>query len=261
MNKKSVLVIAQKEYFACYSALFVRGEHVETRSLKDAFELVPGCQADILILDCGFDVEKGLSILRELKSACPEIPLIFLTDASSEEIAVRAFRAGAREYFRKPVNMIELQEMVEVLLRVKRLQRDTRFPLVANRGIELGDAARAVTTDKPANLLSAVRYIEENLGNKISLYDLAETAKLSRYHFCRLFNKHMGMSPMKYIAAMRVDRAKELLKINDITVSMVASEVGFNDLCNFIKHFKRLTGFTPSHYKALINNAPQSNIK
>jgi YesN/AraC family two-component response regulator len=255
MEKKSILVIAQKEYFGSYSSIFVKGEHVEKRHLRDAFDLVPDCQADVVILDCGFAIGNGLMILKKLKATHPEIPLIFLTDASSEEIAVEAFRAGAREYFKKPVNIIELQNTVKLLLRIKRLQKEARSPFIATRSADLGDAAKAVTTDKPANLLCAIRYIEENIGNKISLYELADTARLSRYHFCRSFSRHMGMSPMKYIAAMRVDMAKDLLKVNDMTVSMVASEVGYNDLCNFIKQFKRLTGFTPARYKASINNS------
>ncbi len=57
------------------------------------------------------------------------------------------------------------------------------------------------------------------------------------------------MNPMKFVTLLRIERAKELLKRNDFTVSLVANEVGFKDLSNFIRQFKKNTGVTPTMYR------------
>jgi AraC-like DNA-binding protein len=99
---------------------------------------------------------------------------------------------------------------------------------------------------------NAIRYIEENLSNVICLDDIAEKANVSKYHFCRLFKKRVGMSPLRFATCMRIEKAKELLKNDDLTISTAAANVGFNDISSFIKQFKRLTGMTPSSYRKFL---------
>ncbi len=106
-----------------------------------------------------------------------------------------------------------------------------------------------VTTDKPQNLLQVVAFIEGNLWSSLELGSLAKKAHLSKFHFCRVFKRHIGMNPMKFVAVLRIERAKELLTRNDKTVSLVANEVGFRDLSNFIRQFKKTTGMTPTMYR------------
>ncbi len=106
-----------------------------------------------------------------------------------------------------------------------------------------------VTSDKPQNLLQVVAFIEGNLWSSMELGSLAKQAHLSKFHFCRVFKRHIGMNPMKFVAVLRIERAKELLTRNDKTVSLVANEVGFRDLSNFIRQFKKLTGVTPTMYR------------
>ncbi|HTG01096.1 MAG TPA: AraC family transcriptional regulator [Nitrospirota bacterium] len=103
--------------------------------------------------------------------------------------------------------------------------------------------------DKPQNIVHVVSYIEQNLWTPLELDELAKQAHLSKFHFCRTFKRYTGLNPMKYVAALRIDRAKELLKQQDISVSNVASKVGFRDLSNFIRQFKKVTGVTPSRYR------------
>lgn len=107
----------------------------------------------------------------------------------------------------------------------------------------------AVTSDKPQNLLQVIAFIEGNLWSSMELGSLAKKAHLSKFHFCRVFKRHIGMNPMKFVAVLRIERAKELLTSNDKTVSLVANEVGFRDLSNFIRQFKKITGMTPTMYR------------
>jgi AraC family transcriptional regulator len=71
-----------------------------------------------------------LRLLKENKNTCPNIPNIFLTDVSYEGVVLRAFRAGARDFFRKPVDVQELKSTVEGLLEAKKASRERRTPFI-----------------------------------------------------------------------------------------------------------------------------------
>ena len=103
----------------------------------------------------------------------------------------------------------------------------------------------------PPSLLRAVAHMERNFSRDIRLPMLAREAGISKYHLCRVFKRHTGLTPMRFLARLRMERAKALLKEgkNSFSVSMVAAEVGFNDLGSFIKLFKRATGLTPGEFR------------
>lgn len=224
-------------------------------TLKGARDFVKAHQADLILLDCGSEVSRGLSLLEELKAHRPDIPILFVTDDRSSDTAVKAFRTGARDFIGKPVNILELRITIEHLLQIKRASQEKRSPLAISEYFEKGEFIQGITTEKPAYILRAFRYIEENLSDKISLDMLAKEAHLSKYHFCRLFFRHTGMTPMKFTTFMRMQRAKELLKREDFTVSVIATQVGFNDLGTFIRQFKKHTSVTPTVYKGSLKEA------
>jgi AraC-like DNA-binding protein len=179
------------------------------------------------------------------------MPVILLTDLKSENIAIEAFRRGVRGYYEKPVNIFELKDNIEKLLKIKRNSKEKRAPLEKKLDVASG-ASGKVTSAIPSNLLRSVSYIEEHLSNPegICLEKLAKEACFSKYHFCRIFKKTIGMSPMSFVEFMRVQRAKDLLAGNDVRISAVAHYAGFNDFSNFTRKFKKYTGVTPSIYKA-----------
>ena len=78
---------------------------------------------------------------------------------------------------------------------------------------------------------------------------LANQANVSKYHFCRLFKRRMGTTPMQFVLARRIIRAKELLRREGLTISMVAAEAGFSELSSFTEQFKKFTGKTPTQYR------------
>ncbi|HHY82411.1 MAG TPA: AraC family transcriptional regulator [Clostridiales bacterium] len=95
----------------------------------------------------------------------------------------------------------------------------------------------------------AVSYIGENYMKKITLNDMMESVYISKYHFSRIFKCYMGVSPYEYLIHFRVNKAKELLKGTQLTVSEIAASVGFDDVNNFIRKFKEIVGSTPYNYK------------
>jgi AraC-like DNA-binding protein/CheY-like chemotaxis protein len=250
----SVIVFAPKEIHEFYRSFHLKGEKVEVSTLKEACGFIKKCQGDIILLDCGFEFKKGLQLLKEIKVLCPRTPVIFLSEERAA-LEVEALHAGAREFIEKPFKVIELRNSIERLLKLKRSSEEKRSAYVPSSGnSDTEDLMNAVTSDKPAYLIRSIRYIEENFSEHLTLSNLAKEANVSKYHFCRLFLQHTGMSPMQFVNRMRIQKAKELLRRGDLTVSCVALQVGFNDLGGFIRQFKKFNTVTPAVYKKTLNH-------
>jgi AraC family transcriptional regulator len=100
-----------------------------------------------------------------------------------------------------------------------------------------------------AQLNLVLDYIQDNVAADISLNDLAALAHLSPSYFVRQFKHAVGMPPFQYLIHCRVERAKELLTKEKQTLAHIAQTVGFADHAHLSRHFKRLTGRSPSDFR------------
>jgi AraC family transcriptional regulator len=102
----------------------------------------------------------------------------------------------------------------------------------------------------PARLKQVVDYIETHLEQQTHLSDLAQTASMSPFYFARLFKNSMGVSPHKYVAMRRIERAKEMLRRSDMSVFEIGIRVGYLDAKHFRLMFHREVGASPSEFRA-----------
>jgi AraC family transcriptional regulator of arabinose operon len=107
-----------------------------------------------------------------------------------------------------------------------------------------------------AHVDEAVKYINENYSSDIKVEQIASELGIDRKYLRNLFAQHMGMSTMDYLMNTRMDRAKELLTSGDISVSLVASSVGYKDVLCFSKAFKKFTGVSPTEYRSTSKELP-----
>ncbi len=92
-------------------------------------------------------------------------------------------------------------------------------------------------------------YIEGNLTRPISRQELAQQASFAPSYFSALFRETTGTTIPEYINLRRIRRAQELLRAPETRVSAVCYAVGFRDLSNFNRVFKRIVGQTPREYR------------
>ena len=78
---------------------------------------------------------------------------------------------------------------------------------------------------------------------------LAREAGFSRYHFARAFRAAYGEPPGAYLSRRRVERAQDLLRSADVTVTEVCLLVGFSSLGSFSSRFREVVGMSPSEYR------------
>src|SRR5690606_28077080 len=78
---------------------------------------------------------------------------------------------------------------------------------------------------------------------------VAARAGYSRYHFVRLFSEVYGETPGAYLARRRIERAQDLLRTANLTVTEICMLVGFTSLGTFCTRFKQQVGMTPTEYR------------
>lgn len=84
----------------------------------------------------------------------------------------------------------------------------------------------------------------------LDLDRLAGEAGLSKYHFLRLFKATYGVTPAEYVSRRRIERAQDLLRATNLTVTEVCHSVGFTSLGSFSSRFRAVVGETPSDFQA-----------
>ena len=99
-----------------------------------------------------------------------------------------------------------------------------------------------------SRIIQAKHFIDHSSPNNINLENTAASACLSKFHFTRLFKKCYGRTPHQYVTSIRMAKAKQLLQ-SGITVSDTCFSLGFSSVTSFTGLFKKMTGFTPGHYR------------
>jgi transcriptional regulator GlxA family with amidase domain len=124
--------------------------------------------------------------------------------------------------------------------------------------------------DCPAIAEKVIGFVLENFGEHLGLEDLAKEVGLTRYNFCRRFQKECGITPMRWLWNFRTMLAKELI-VMDPTWSLtdVAFTCGFTSSAHFSRTYKQMFGESPSElrrraqadYKLARTPLPRSNVR
>jgi AraC-like DNA-binding protein len=108
---------------------------------------------------------------------------------------------------------------------------------------------RVVAVDLLSHLRRARDHIDRHYQEALDLDQLAAVAGVSKYHFARSFETAYGETPIRYLTRRRVERAQDLLRSANLTVTEVCMLVGFASLGSFSARFAQLVGETPTAYR------------
>ncbi|NNH75382.1 helix-turn-helix transcriptional regulator [Nocardia uniformis] len=111
-------------------------------------------------------------------------------------------------------------------------------------------SARPVPEDLLPHLRRARDLADRNYAEPLDLDSLAAAAGVSKYHFLRCFAATYGKTPAVYLAERRIERAQDLLRSSNVTVTETCMLVGYTSLGSFSGKFTELVGMSPSEYQA-----------
>ncbi|WP_192772404.1 helix-turn-helix transcriptional regulator [Plantactinospora soyae] len=95
----------------------------------------------------------------------------------------------------------------------------------------------------------AISTMQERYFEPLTLNDIATEVFVSPFHFSRIFAKEVGVSPGRYLTAVRMFEVKRLLLTSSLTVSEIVCSVGYSSVGTFTSRFTRAVGRTPSQYR------------
>lgn len=94
-----------------------------------------------------------------------------------------------------------------------------------------------------------IRAMQNDLGEPITIDDMARTAMFSKFHFSRMFQRATGISPGRFLSALRLQEAKRLLLTSSLTVADISHLVGYNSIGTFSSRFRMSVGVPPTAYR------------
>ncbi|MFJ9821210.1 helix-turn-helix transcriptional regulator [Streptomyces sp. NPDC101151] len=97
----------------------------------------------------------------------------------------------------------------------------------------------------------AIECIWERYSEPLSLTEIADSALLSRFYFARLFKDTTGVTPGRFLAAIRIHEAKRLLLSTSMSIADISSAVGYNSLGSFTNYFTSSVGVSPGRFRRL----------
>jgi AraC family transcriptional regulator, L-rhamnose operon transcriptional activator RhaR len=98
-------------------------------------------------------------------------------------------------------------------------------------------------------LAEAISYLETHFEDPVDLDELASTAHMSKRSFIRAFRAAMGSSPIAYLIQLRINRAADMLRHGDRSITDIAFHVGFSDSNYFTRQFRKVIGISPRTYR------------
>lgn len=206
-------------------------------------------QPDLVILDVNLNQEEfdGIMIAQHLLVK-DFIPFIFITGFSDKEIVERIKATRPHGIIIKPFKSIDVVCNSAVVL------NNFRY-----KNIDVFRQDNNIVNDIPFILKPALKYIEDNIEQRIDIRLLSELTNWNYMHFIRMFSLYLNVTPYQYILQQKIERAKYLMSETDQLITHIAFDLSFSSYSNFCSVFKRLTGTTPVAFRKI--NSAKSYFK
>ena len=139
-------------------------------------------------------------------------------------------------------------EIEEELSKARLLQLDISLKSL---GFELIDDKKSQTIEKIKNaIVTLVHHSDQDLKTKLSVF-ISSRLHQDYNYLSNLFSEVEGTTIEKYFISQRIEKVKELLVYDELTLSEIAAQLGYSSVGYLSNQFKKITGFTPSHFKSL----------
>lgn len=217
--------------------------------------LIEEKKPDIIFMDICMPEMDGLQMIAAINSQFPDLEVSVLTGFRDFEYAQTAIRLGVTRFLLKPSNMEELEEAISTMcanLKKKGITgegEDVHAVDGASSPADGEEASKHESVSSSFIVKNALKYIEENYTQKLTLGEVAEKTYVSQWHLSKLLNRHTGQSFSDILNHVRIEHAKELLEDPSLRIGDISEQVGFLDLAHFSRVFKKQEGVSANEYR------------
>ncbi|MBP3808786.1 MAG: response regulator [Eubacterium sp.] len=203
-----------------------------------AKEEIERFKPDVVFADIRMPGLSGLELLQEIPKVSPDSKVVIISGYAEFSYAQEAVQHHAFDYLLKPIKEEDLSRVMTSLLS----ELDE-----GEASGEMEDGERPPAYDRMIdNVISEIR---EHYMEDISLTSLSAKYNISMGHLSKMIKESLSVNFSDYIASLRIQRAKELLRDDRLSIQEIAEIVGYNDYFYFTKVFKRVEGISPSKYR------------
>lgn len=204
-----------------------------------AFEEIKRQNPDVVLTDIRMPGLTGLELLERIADdPALTAKVIIISGYADFEYARTAMQKGAFDYLLKPVKQEDLYNDLKKLW-AKRMPSEAE---------EEEDPPEEISISQ-SSIGSILEEMKEEYTKDISLTKLAEKYGVSSGYLSIRIKQELGISFSEYITAKRMQKAKEMLANEMLSIEAIAGAVGYHDYFYFTKAFKKTLGISPSKYR------------
>ncbi|WP_310378851.1 two-component regulator propeller domain-containing protein [Flavobacterium sp.] len=256
-KENSILIIDDNKDILDYLKDFLSDSYTifMAENGNEGFKIASSEIPDLILSDIMMPGKDGITLCKELKAQIitSHIPIILLTARSSAVYEIQGLQTGADDYITKPFNPIIIKARIAGLLENRKKLR----ALLLNK-IQFEPTQTEIENDtntESAFIHKAIVLVETNIQNSsFSIETMVDELNMSQSTLYRKIKSLTGLSLTSFIRSIRLKKAAHLILIDDLNLSQIAYEVGFNDYKYFKISFEKQFKCLPSKYKAKITS-------
>lgn len=243
VKKPALLIVDDDPVILNGLSVYLKNDfHVYTAlNGKEGMSIFKSRNLSIILLDLTMPLVSGLDMLKKVRAVNDDIIVMIMTGKSSHEGAVKCADLHVQAYILKPFSLSELKRRMTKLIHTMDLEHlrllwgeDFKF-----RMTNLGPLSR-----------KALAFIHQNYAVAFNREELSRYINMNADYLGRLFNKECGIPLSMYINGYKIFKSCEYLANHTaMRIQDVSRSVGFSDVNNFCRLFKKHTGKTPTSFR------------
>ncbi|GIZ09725.1 hybrid sensor histidine kinase/response regulator transcription factor [Flavobacterium sp. UMI-01] len=219
---------------------------LEASNGSEGYEIALQEKPLLIISDILMPIEDGISMLTRLKdnNETHNIPIFMLTAKTAVETKINCLSLGAQDYIEKPFSLEFVKWKVKNVLDSRQELKEKYSKVITTEPSEI-----EIESNDEKFIKKLIKIIEDSMNdNLLSVEYLASEVGMSRANLYRKLQSIINDTPVNFIKTIRLKRAAQLLKKNEMYISEIAYMTGFNNQKYFGKCFHKEFGMSPTEY-------------
>lgn len=232
------------------------------RDGREALQNAQGLMPDLIIVDVVLPDMSGSEFIRQLRvdEALYHIPVIAMTNDSSEEERIEYIKAGVDALLIKPISPEEMRLATRHIVEQRASLRERYGKTDISKTTETADVQLSKSDNDFINKMVDVIHAQMSQGS-IDMEQISAAMSLSRKQLRTRVMDITGLTPVAYVLQVRLNYAKRLMADSTMSLTQVANKCCFQNLSHFSKAFKQQFGVPPQQYRKSIDSIRQTQSK